>query len=89
MFEDRFWPAYPRKVGREAAFKAFVKLKPDAALLGVMLNALAKQTASESWLGDKQFIPHGATWLNGKRWQDDPDASGNYPQIPDYLVGAI
>jgi hypothetical protein len=91
-FEDRFWPAYPRKVGREAALKAFVKLKPDAGLLDVMLKALAKQASSEQWRKDKQFIPHAATWINGKRWQDEPDEGGNYragDDTPDYLVGAV
>ena len=23
---------------------------------------------------DKQFIPHPATWLNGERWLDEPEA---------------
>lgn len=89
-FDEKFWPAYPRKVGRENALKAFVRLKPDAALLAVMLKALAAQSASEQWRKDKQFIPHPATWLHGKRWQDEADASGNFPSgSPDYLVGAL
>lgn len=89
LFEDRFWPSYPRKVGREAALKSFVKLKPDDGLLETILTAVKRQAASDQWQRDKQFIPHPATWLNGKRWQDEADASGNFPQTPDYLVGAI
>lgn len=91
-FED-FWTAYPRKVGKEDALKAFVKLSPDADLLAVMLKAIAAQSKSEQWVKDRQFIPHPATWINGKRWQDDLDDAGNFhagsEQMPDYLVGAI
>ncbi len=92
MFAERFWPAYPRKVGREAARKSFVKLRPDEPLLSAMLAALAKQSASEQWRRDGgQFVPHPATWINGKRWLDEVD-DGRRPtndDTPDYLVGAI
>lgn len=91
MFEDQFWPAYPRKVGKENALKSFVKLRPDDDMLAVMLKALTAQAASEQWRKDKQFIPHPATWINGKRWQDEADAGGNYPSesTPSYMVGAL
>lgn len=95
-FEDRFWPAYPRKVGKADAAKAFAKLRPDADLLGVMLRSLAAQAASEDWRRDGgRFIPHPATWLNGKRWQDDVTAGGT-PHgnpwgdgTPDYLADVL
>lgn len=72
-FDTRFWPAYPRKVGKENARKAFVRIKPDGALLGTMLAALEREKlGNEQWRRDDgQFIPHPATWLNGKRWLDD------------------
>ena len=57
-FED-FWNAYPRKVGKDAARKAFEKRKPDAALLARMLSAIVAQASSPSWTKDGgQFIPH-------------------------------
>jgi hypothetical protein len=90
---DEFWSAYPRKVGKEDALKAFVKISPDAELLAVMLKAIAAQSKSEQWAKDRQFIPHPATWLNGKRWQDDIDDAGNFhassEQAPDWAVGAL
>jgi len=93
MFADRFWPAYPRKVGRENALKAFLKLKPDEPLLTVMLVALTKQAASEQWRKDRQFIPHPATWLNGKRWLDEvggADDGGTWGgNGPDYLADVL
>lgn len=89
IFDDQFWPAYPRKVGREAARKSFVKLKLGDGLLETIMLAVKRQAASSQWQRDTQFIPHPATWINGKRWQDEADSSGNFPQTPDYLVGAI
>ena len=70
-----FWSAYPKKVGKDAALKAFEKRKPDAQLLSQMLAAIAVQAKSADWTKDSgQFIPHPATWLNQGRWQDEPDS---------------
>lgn len=78
---DEFWAAYPRKTGKEAARKAWVKLKPSAELLEIMLAALDWQRRSTQWLKDGgQFIPHPATWLNQGRWQDEPP-DPNSPQL--------
>jgi len=68
----RFWVAYPRRVGKEAARRIFERLKPDETLLEVMLSAIKKQASSAQWQGDGgKFIPHPATWLNQGRWQDE------------------
>ncbi len=72
----RFWSAYPRKVDRANAEKVFAKLRADDALVGAMLAAIMRATASEQWStpGGK-FIPYPATWLSGRRWEDEtPDA---------------
>ena len=37
---DRFWVAYPKKVGKEKARRAFEKLHPTEDLLGQMLEAI-------------------------------------------------
>ena len=42
---DRFWAAYPKKKGKEAAKRAWRKLKPDIALCRVMAEALDRQRA--------------------------------------------
>lgn len=69
---DRFWKAYPRKVNKPGAQKAFAKLNPDEELLKTMLTAIDKQKGSAQWQENNgQFIPHPATWLNGRRWEDD------------------
>jgi hypothetical protein len=72
---DAFWSAYPRKVAKQAALKAWAKLKPAPDLLSQMLKALEIQAASEQWRKDEgRFIPYPATWLNSRRWEDDLSA---------------
>lgn len=69
---DRFWAAYPRKVGKERARKAWAKIKLTDELLASMLKALEAQKKSEDWRKDGgQYIPHPSTWLNDKRWEDE------------------
>ena len=65
---EKFWSAYPRKEGKQKARSAFEKVTVD---LDILLVALEAQKKSSQWTKDNgQFIPHAATWLNGKRWED-------------------
>jgi hypothetical protein len=69
---DIFWKAYPKKVAKGQAERAFEKLKPDESLMKIISSAVENQKKSEQWLKDGgQFVPHAATWLNGKRWEDE------------------
>lgn len=88
----RFWAECPRKVGKDAARKAFDKRKPDAALVDRMIVALRVQCQSPQWLKDDgQFIPHPSTWLNEGRWQDEATTANAPPskaadQTAEYLA---
>jgi hypothetical protein len=69
----QFWTAYPRKVAKGAAEKAWVKIHPDDTLAASIVTAVERAKASADWRKDGgQFIPHPATWLNGRRWEDEP-----------------
>ena len=68
----KFWEAYPKKVDKHNAFKAFCKLKVDDGLLSVILNAIDEQKTSKQWQ-DKQFIPYPSSWLNGHHWEDETE----------------
>ena len=72
-----FWGLYPKKVAKPQAMKAWKKVKPTGQVFANLMAALEKQRASADWLKDGgQFIPHPATWLNGRRWEDeDPHAA--------------
>lgn len=68
---ERFWAAYPRRVGKGSAKKAFEK-KHCLSILPRILKAVGEQSGTVQWQKDGgQFIPHPATWINQERWQDD------------------
>ncbi|GFO59301.1 hypothetical protein GMST_16260 [Geomonas silvestris] len=74
----QFWEAYPTKKAKAAAEESWAKINPDVDLLTVILKALDQQKGGESWQKDNgRFIPHAATWLNGRRWEDE--AATNTP----------
>lgn len=73
---DLFWQAYPRKVGKTAAKKAFLAIsRRNPATFPPLLVSKATQYAEavKRWPpGEERFIPHPATWLNQGRYDDDP-----------------
>jgi hypothetical protein len=69
---SEFWSAYPKKVGKDKAFAAWKKRRPDRALLDIMLASIATHKALPKWQEPgAQYIPNPATWLNEGRWMDE------------------
>ncbi|MFL7901545.1 hypothetical protein ACJ41P_10460 [Azospirillum argentinense] len=67
---SEWWQFVPRKVSKgqaEKAYRAAVKHTDPAELL-----AGIKRFATDCEGRDPQFVAHPATWLNGKRWLDEP-----------------
>jgi len=62
---ETFYSTYPRKVSKTNAEKAWKKQK---CVLSEVMPSLQKQM--KLWT-DPQYIPHPATWINGRRWEDD------------------
>jgi hypothetical protein len=67
----KFWKTYPKKTAKETAWKAFKKLKVDDSFLAMLIKAINQQGLPSR---DIQFVPHAATWLNGRRWEDEISA---------------
>jgi hypothetical protein len=66
---QEFWQAYPKKIGKCAAAKSWLKAN---AKIDDVLFALQWQKESDQWRrNDGQFIPNPATYLNQGRWQDE------------------
>lgn len=67
---DAFWSAYPRKVGKPEARKAWkVALKKaGAGKIIAAASAYAEQTLAEKT--EPRFIKHPGPWLNAERWAD-------------------
>lgn len=69
---EEFWSAYPKKKAKEAAKKAWVKLKPDETLGKVIIQAVTESAKTKDWIKENgKYIPYPATYLNGKRWEDE------------------
>ncbi len=67
-----FWDKYPRKTAKQKAIESWLKLNPSGELVSHILAAIELQKQSPQWQKDGgQFIPHPATWLNQRRWEDE------------------
>lgn len=91
----RFWDEYPKHVSKEQARQAFMRIQPDADLLEQMLQAVRVQKRSIQWTKDGgQYVPNASTWLNNRRWTDeppeptDPHGRGNLSRIAEFMPGA-
>lgn len=67
---ENFWMAYPKKVGKKDARRAWMKARDKPPLLDILI-ALKGHKESAQWQRDQgQYIPNPATWLNQGRWDD-------------------
>ena len=72
-----FWNNYPKKVGKDAAYKSWQKVKPR---IDDVLFALSWQCKTDQWTKNNgQFIPNPATYLNQGRWQDEQPVTDLVP----------
>lgn len=83
----RFYAAYPRKENRPAASRAFAKLNPDEQLLGTLLEAIDRQQRRgclepRTTPDGRSTIPHPASWLTGRRWEDSAPETNGKPHVP-------
>jgi len=66
---NRFWEAYPKKVAKTDAIKAWKKIKQKDYEQIISDIAMRK---NNNWKGkSKQYIPNAASYLNGQRWNDE------------------
>jgi len=68
---ELFWNNYPKKTNKHKAELAWIKHKPN---IDLVLKTLTWQKQSKDWFADNgKFIPYPTTWINSKRWLDEPD----------------
>jgi len=86
---DRFWNIYPKKKSKGQAEKAWLKINPSEQLLEIIISKIEQAKTSQDWLKDNgQYIPHPATWLNAKGWEDEyvvEEQAAQSPKIQNYL----
>lgn len=75
---EQFYAKYPRHIDRRAAERAFNRLSAkdrQAAYDGI------ERYRDTMWLGvETKYIPYPSTYLNGRRWEDEPDKPREQPQ---------
>ena len=70
---ELFWKAYPRKIAKIPAFKAWTKngIEDDLYAAKAAIDDINKRSRMKWWSKDKSKIPHPATWINAQRWHDE------------------
>lgn len=66
---DSFWKIYPRKESKQNARKAWDKLKPSPALAEKIIKGVLIYAATRNGQRTRAVIPHPATFLNQRRWE--------------------
>lgn len=64
---DDFYKSYPRHEAKADALKAWKALNPDEVLIKRMAMDLKRFASTE-----RRFVPLPATYLRGRRWEDEP-----------------
>jgi hypothetical protein len=84
-FEELVWKIAYKKVGKEPALKAYLKLRKETARTEEQRDDVLEAwryanevmfPAQHKEKGTKQFIPLASTWFNGKRWNDEDVQEG-------------
>ena len=77
LFDD-FWNLYPKKADRKKAQVAFSKI--SAQDIPAAMAGLSRAKCSDQWTRDGgRYIPFPSTWLDGRRWEDEPTTSATKP----------
>ncbi len=77
---EAFWRVYPRKERKINARRVFLRLRPSPALLREMLEGVERFRGCDQWKRDGgRFIPHAATWLSERRWEETVGTSPPSP----------
>jgi hypothetical protein len=67
-----FWQAYPRKTAKLAAVRAWEKLNPDPDTCERIVRQVEAAKQTIDWRKDGgAFVPYPATYLNGRRFDDE------------------
>lgn len=66
-----FWALYPRRVSKIDAIKAWKRQRPNPEEVRTALIWQIEAWDAESPPRPREKLPHPATWLNGRRWEDE------------------
>jgi DNA-binding Lrp family transcriptional regulator len=85
---EEWWKLYPRKVAKGNARKAYLAkmrkmtTREGARALWQNLMVGVRRYAQEKAETEQQYIRHGASWLNGECWEDEPTRPAHSSAAP-------
>lgn len=88
---ENFWKLYPRKDCSKAdAFKAYEKALATTPADTIIAGVHGLKKAIEIEKTENKYIPHAATWINGRRWEAEyvptTIVNGSGPELtPEYV----
>jgi DNA-binding transcriptional regulator GbsR (MarR family) len=83
---ESFYAAYPKHEAKKGAFAAWQKVNIENGIFEEILRAIEKQKVHKEQLKkNREFCPNWplpATWLNGRRWEDEIPGDGQTSDDP-------
>ena len=77
---EEFWAGYPNKKGKAQAEKFWKRDKLDSLADQIIADVERRKSLDWDWVKDGgQYIPHGSTYVNEKRWLDEIKPLPNAP----------
>jgi hypothetical protein len=76
---EQFWSKYPRKVGKKAALKAWVKAIKVTDFTTIM-EGLDRYIEHGIKADEPEYTKHPSTWLNGECWNDEYPNAASVPR---------
>lgn len=84
---EKFWDVVPIKVARGAAESAFKAARKKTDLKTILEGMKRYRDSVKN--KDRVFISHPSTWLNKKRWLDEPEAVTQTYDIEAEMAAAL
>lgn len=85
-----FWSAYPKKVAKQKAIRAFCKIKADLPLVERIIADVENRKTTEQWKKDGMaYVPHPATYLNDRRWEDEITPIVEQTEVSSFCIDDI
>lgn len=83
---ETLWELYPRKVGKQKAFKAFQKAIKNGVSYETIKSGIEAYNRHIAATNTKpEFIKHGATWFNGECWHDEYKSASSQQQNNNFV----
>lgn len=78
-----FYTEYPRHTARQDAWKAWQKIKPTPDVVEEIMTGM-RRLIPDYRSREPDKVPHPATFLNGRRWNDEPVKAAGVKEYSPY-----